>query len=113
LKFIETIISAIPTPLFYKDREGRYIGVNDAFAEIMGHSPDFYKGKTVKELWPGEYSKVYHEKDLELMGTSQKQVYEYKILDRNGVETEVIYGKNVFRDEIGEVAGIVGAFVDI
>lgn len=113
LKFIETIISAIPTPLFYKDREGRYIGVNDAFAEIMGHTPDFYKGKTVKELWPGEYSEVYHEKDLELMETSQKQVYEYKILDRNGVEHEVIYGKNMFRDESGQVAGIVGAFVDI
>ncbi|OPX66854.1 MAG: aerobic respiration control sensor protein ArcB [Methanoregulaceae archaeon PtaB.Bin056] len=113
LKFIETVISAIPVPLFYKDREGRYIGVNNAFVELMGYTSDFYKGKTVMELWPDEYSRVYHDKDLELMKNPQKQVYEYKILDRNGVEHEVIYGKNVFRDETGQVAGIVGAFVDI
>jgi len=113
LKFIETIVSAIPTPLFYKDREGRYIGVNNAFAEIMGFTPEFYKGKTVMELWPGEYADVYHEKDLELMKNQKSQIYEYKVMDKNGVEHPVIYGKNVFRDETGQVAGIVGAFIDI
>ena len=53
LKFIETIVSAIPTPLFYKDKEGRYIGVNNAFAEVMGFTPDFYKGKTTMEICAG------------------------------------------------------------
>jgi PAS domain S-box-containing protein len=113
LKFIETIVSAIPTPLFYKDREGRYIGVNNAFAELLGFTPDFYKGKTVMELWPDEYAEVYHEKDLELMKNPKRQIYEFKVLDKNGVEHPVIYGKDVFRDETGQVAGIVGAFIDI
>jgi PAS domain S-box-containing protein len=113
LKFIETIVSAIPTPLFYKDKEGRYIGVNDAFVEVMGFTPEFYRGKTVKELWPDEYADKYREKDLELMKHPEKQVYEFKVIDKDGVERPVIYGKNVFRDESGQVAGIVGAFIDI
>ena len=113
LKFTEAVLSAIPTPVFYKDREGRYIGVNDAFSELMGFTADYYKGKTVMELWPDEFAQVYHNKDLELMNNPEKQVYEYKVLDKNGVVHPVIWGKNVFRDENGYVAGIVGAFLDI
>ncbi len=113
LKFIEAVVSAIPTPIFYKDREGRYLGVNDAFLEVMGHTPEYYRGKTVAELWPDEYADVYQEKDLELMRKAEKQVYEFRVLDKNGIVRPVIYGKNVFRDRNGEVAGIVGAFVDI
>ncbi|MBN1167206.1 MAG: PAS domain S-box protein [Methanospirillaceae archaeon] len=113
LQFIESVISAVPTPLFYKDTEGRYIGVNDAFADLMGFTPDFYNGKTVMELWPSEYAEVYHKMDLDLMKSAQKQIYEFKVVDKNGVDHPVIWSKNVFRDENGEVAGIVGAFVDI
>jgi PAS domain S-box-containing protein len=112
-KFITTIISSVPIPLFYKDREGRYIGVNDAFAEIMGFTPEYYTGKTVMELWSSEFAEVYHRKDLELMGHPEKQVYEYKVLDKNGAVRQTIWSKNVFCDENGEVAGIVGAFQDI
>lgn len=113
LKFIEAVISAIPIPLFYKDTAGRYLGVNDAFADLMGHTPDYYKGKTVMELWPGEFAEMYHKKDLELMNNPIKQVYEFKVLDKNGEAHQAIWCKDVFRDENGQVAGVVGAFQDI
>ncbi|QLA16098.1 PAS domain S-box protein [Desulfolutivibrio sulfoxidireducens] len=113
LKLLTTVMSAIPIPLFYKDREGRYLGVNEAFAELMGHTPEYYIGKTVMELWPGEYAEVYHDKDLELMRDPRKQVYEFKVLDEKGVAHPAIWSKQVFRDEDGQVAGIVGAFQDI
>ncbi|WP_128694547.1 PAS domain S-box protein [Methanoculleus taiwanensis] len=113
LKFIETVFSAVPIPFFYKDRDGRYIRVNDAFADVMGFTPDYYKGKTVMELWPGELAEMYHKKDLELMENPEKQIYEFHVRDKNGVIRPVIYGKNVFYDENGQIAGIVGAFQDI
>ncbi len=113
LRFAESVLSAVPTPVFYKDREGRYLGVNNAFAELMGYTPDYYKGKTVMELWPDEFASVYHEKDLELMRNPEKQIYEFKVVDKDGIVHSTIWGKNVFRDENGQVAGIVGAFVDI
>jgi light-regulated signal transduction histidine kinase (bacteriophytochrome) len=65
------------------------------------------------ELWPREFAEIYHKADLELMSHPEKQVYEYKVLDKNGVVHPALWGKNVFRDENGEVAGIVGAFYDI
>ncbi len=113
LRFTEALLSAIPTPVFYKDREGRYLGCNRAFSEIMGVAPEEIKGKTVFELWPSEYAAVYHDKDLELMNNPARQVYEFKVRDKDGLERPVIYVKDVFRDENDQVAGIVGAFLDI
>jgi PAS domain S-box-containing protein len=113
LKFTESLVSAIPLPVFYKDRQGRYMGCNPAFTEFTGHTIDQIKGKTAMELWPNEYAEVYHQKDLELMSAPRRQVYEFAVLDQNHIPHPTIYAKDVFRDEQGNVAGIVGAFQDI
>ncbi len=113
LKFTETLISAIPVPMFFKDRQGRYLGCNPAFCEFTGYTSEQLKGKTVLELWPGEFAEVYHRKDLELINRPERQVYEFQVLDKNKVPRPTLWAKNVFRDEHGQVAGIVGAFQDI
>jgi len=112
-RFTEALLSSIPTPVFYKDKEGRYLGCNRAFSEMMGVTSEGIKGKTVHELWPSEQAKTYHDKDLELMGNPSRQIYEFEVRDKDGVDRPVIYAKDVFRDENDQVAGIVGAFLDI
>ncbi|MBI5240158.1 MAG: PAS domain S-box protein [Elusimicrobia bacterium] len=113
LRFTEALLSAIPTPVFYKDPEGRYLGCNRAFSDLMGVASEDLEGKTVYELWPGEDARIYHEKDLELLRHPARQVYEFKVRDKDGRDRPVIYAKDVFRDENDRVAGIVGAFLDI
>ena len=113
LRFLETLMDSIPIAVFYKDREGRYLGCNAQFMETMGKSKQAICGKTVHELWPGELAQTYHQKDLELMANAQNQRYEYQLRDHLGRLREVIYSKNVFRDEHGDVAGIIGTFFDI
>ncbi|MEE4273038.1 MAG: PAS domain S-box protein [Thermoanaerobaculales bacterium] len=113
LRFNRSLLDALPTPVFFKDREGRYIGCNGAFTDVMGVTSDEIRGKTVHECWPGDHAEVYHQRDLELMRRPERQVYDFKVRDKDGVERPVIYAKNVFFDETDRVAGIVGAFVDI
>ncbi len=113
LRLNEALLLAIPTPVFFKDREGRYLGCNRAFSELMGVTSEQLVGKTVYELWPSEHAQVYHQKDLDLMENPARQIYEYKVRDKDGLERPVIYSKDVFRDENDQVAGIVGAFMDI
>ncbi len=113
LMFNEALLSAIPTPVFYKDKEGRYLGCNQAFSDFTGASSDQIKGKTVIELWPSENAEIYHQKDLELMQNPEQQVYEFRVRDNNGIDRPVIFAKNVFCDESKQVAGIVGTFIDI
>jgi PAS domain S-box-containing protein len=111
--FRETLLSAIPTPVFYKDREGRYLGCNRAFTEMMGVTAEDIRGKTVYEVWPSEFAEMYHRTDLELLARPGRQSYDFKVRDQHGQERSVVYVKDVFRDEAGQPAGIVGAFLDI
>jgi PAS domain S-box-containing protein len=111
--FIASLLRAIPLPVFFKDREGRYLGCNDAFTECMGVTSEEIAGKTVQELWPGELAAVYHQKDLELMRTRQHQTYEFQVKNKHGAIIPVIYAKDVFLDGHGQVAGLIGAFLDI
>ena len=113
LRFLETLLDAIPVAVFYKDRDGRYLGCNALFSETMGVSNQEINGKTVHELWPGELAETYHQKDLELMEKAQNQRYEFRIKDKLGRMRDVIYSKNIYRNEHGEVAGIIGTFFDI
>lgn len=113
LRFTRSLLAAIPTPVFFKDAEGRYMGCNRAFTEVMGVTSEEIRGKTVHECWPSEHARVYHEHDLELMRDPKLQVYDSEVRDRNGERREVLFAKGVFRDESDRVAGIVGAFMDI
>ena len=111
--FQKTLLDAMPVAVFYKDREGRYLGCNELFAEVMGVSSEQIKGRTVAELWPSEHADTYHQKDLALMANPVTQQYEFQIKDKHGQIRDVIYGKGAFFDEHGQVAGIIGAFFDI
>jgi PAS domain S-box-containing protein len=113
LRFTESLLAAIPTPVFFKDARGLYLGCNRAFSELMGVLPEDIRGKTVYECWPGEHAEIYHQHDLELTRHPHLQIYDSKVMDKDGMERSVMYVKNVFYDETDQVAGIVGAFVDI
>ncbi len=112
-QFIASLLHAIPVAVFYKDKEGRYLGCNDAFADFMGVSSEEIKGKTVHELWPGELADKYHQMDLELMRKREHQEYEFQVKAKDGQTHPVIFAKDIYLDSTGNVAGLVGAFLDI
>jgi PAS domain S-box-containing protein len=111
--FIEALLNAIPAPVFFKDTELRYIGCNRMFSEVMGVTSEEITGKTAGELWPVNYSDVYDQKDIMLLSDAVHQVYESSVVDKNCQTRDVIFAKDIFYDESGKVAGIVGAFTDI
>ncbi len=113
LAYTEALLKAIPIPVFSKDAQGRYLDCNHAFTEFMGISAEDIRGKTVYELWPNEHAKVYDAKDADLLRTPKTQVYDFKIKDKDGAIRDVIFRKNVFFDEAGNPAGIIGGFLDI
>ena len=113
LRFNEALLKAIPVPVFFKDREGRYLGCNPAYTEVLGIAPGELVGRGTAEVWPGHLSDIYVQKDRELIASETPQVYEFAIRDRHGDPRQVIFARNIFLDEKGEVGGIIGAFLDI
>ena len=48
--FLNTLLDAIPAPVFYKDTEGRYLGFNRAFGDFYGRTIDELVGKSVFDI---------------------------------------------------------------
>jgi PAS domain S-box-containing protein len=113
VNFTNAMMNAIPTPVFYKDRDGKYLGCNHAYTEFVGFTAEELYGKTALELWPGENSILAHHSDMDVMQERERQVQETTINDRNEKSRSVILVKNVFNDESGNTAGMIGAFIDI
>ncbi len=110
---LEALLAAMPIPVFYKDAEGRYLGCNDLFSEIMGVTPEDIRGKTVFDLWPHDLAEGYHLNDQELFRAPGTRDYEYRIKTGSGEIRDVIFRKSVFLNEEGGTGGIVGAYFDI
>lgn len=113
LKFTEALMKSIPAPVFFKDIQGRYLGCNEMFSRVMGVTSDEIMDKTVMDLFPSDHAEIYHQKDLQLLSNPGHQVYESKVTTKSGQILDVLFTKDVFYDETGQIAGIVGAFIDI
>lgn len=110
---VQSVLDVLPTPVFFKDRQGRYQGCNRAFTELMGKGCDELQGLTVFDLSPPALAQVYADADEALMLAGGEQRYDAQIQRPNGERRDVVFYKAVLRDASGEVAGLVGTILDI
>lgn len=111
--FQDSLINAIPSPVFYKNTDGIYVGCNEAFEKFTGKSRDEIMGKTVYDIAPKDLAERYHTADLQLFSNPQRQIYESQIKDAEGKYRSVIFNKDVIRDKDGKIAGLIGIIIDI
>jgi len=112
-RFLQTLIDAIPAPVFYKDREGKYLGFNRAFETFFGEPNEQMVGKTVFDINPPELAEIYYAKDQELFKSGEAQRYESQWQDAHGKLRDFIFNKAVFCDSKGTVIGLIGVLIDI
>jgi PAS domain S-box-containing protein len=112
-QFLETLFAAIPSPLYYKDTSGVYLGCNAPFEALLGKKREDIIGRTVFELYPPEYAAVYDANDRLIASTTRPTVYETRVRDAAGLDRHVILSKAPFFTADGQVAGLVGVLTDI
>jgi len=112
LEFLQLLIDTIPSPIFYKDVEGRYQSFNRAFIEYVGTDRETLLGKLVQETYPPNLAEIYAEKDNELFNRPGVQCYDTQFRHSDGSIREVTFNKATFIHQ-GKVAGIVGVISDI
>lgn len=110
---VQSVLDALPVPVFFKDRQGVYQGCNKAFTEIMGKRSDELLGMTVFDLSPHDLAQVYFDADEALMASGGEQRYEAQIQIPSGERRDVMFYKAVLRDAQGQVTGLVGTLLDI
>ena len=100
LHLLQSIIDAIPNPVFYKDVSGHYLGCNLAFAHHIGWDRAEIIGKTAFDIHPQELASVYHRMDAALVMSPGQQTYESVVQYKDEGPRNVIFYKATFRNHV-------------
>ncbi|MDQ7826807.1 MAG: PAS domain S-box protein [Candidatus Eremiobacteraeota bacterium] len=112
--FLETVIETIPDPVFIKDRGHRWVSLNRALCEMVGHEKKDMLQKSDYDFFPKEEADFFWEKDEEMFRTAQKvEIPEEPITDSKGRRHILTTIKVPLRDSSGEITHLVGLIRDI
>ncbi len=110
--FMRALIDAIPSPVYFKDREGRYQVYNRAWNELFGRGENWI-GRTVFEMFDAPLADQHHGRDRALLDRPSSTTYEAIVPIAGGEQREMLYNKVSFVDQKGEVAGLIGVITDV
>ena len=110
------VLNTVPQSIFWKDREGRFIGCNRAFATQMGfEDPAAIVGKTDFDLpMPRPDVEAYQADDQEVMLSGRPKLHIIEPLQAaDGGRIWVETSKVPLRNAQGNPAGVLGIYQDI
>jgi PAS domain S-box-containing protein len=85
--YLESILNRIADPICVKDREHRWILVNDKFCEIAGASREELIGKSDYDFFPRKEADVFWKMDEEVFQTGQENFSEEFLTNSSTGET--------------------------
>lgn len=116
--YLDALIDGIPNLVWFKDKEGAHLKVNDAFCDTVNKTKEQIQGRGHFYIWdiePDEYSKgefICMESEIEVMEAEKTCVFEEKVLIKDEMRLLCTYKSPLF-DFDGSVMGTVGLAHDI
>jgi PAS domain S-box-containing protein len=114
LEFLKAIIDHIPNPVFIKDRKHRWVVLNPAITQLLGHPREKMLGKSDYDFFSKEQAGFFWKKDEEMFRREKViDIPEEPITDKKG-EIHYIHTKKApLRDSSGKITHLVGIIEDI
>ncbi|MCX7024465.1 MAG: ATP-binding protein [Spirochaetes bacterium] len=114
LSFRQTLLDAIPMPVFHKSMDGIFTGCNQAYCDFFGREGRDIVGKRADELFGETAAIPIDASDSTLRNTpSDITGYRMGIADGRGETRTIHVVKAVYRDADGILAGIIGVLDDV
>ncbi|MGB7060853.1 MAG: PAS domain S-box protein [Candidatus Zixiibacteriota bacterium] len=112
--FLGGIVDNTPNPIFIKDRKHRYVVLNQAFSELLGHSRQEMLGKSDYDIFPKDQADFFRKKDEEMFRSSKVvDIPEEPVTGKDGNLRWVHTKKAPLRDSSGKLTHLVGIIEDI
>ena len=111
--YLQACIDSLPTPIFFKNAEGIYVGCNKAFEGFIGLPTEKVVGSSVYDVAPEDLARRYQQADDALLARGGEQVYECEVRYADGSLHHVAFHKAAIGSEDGRLRGIAGAMLDI
>lgn len=113
-RLLFTLMNSMASSVFWKDSDSRFLGCNQAFADLVGMTIDEVIGKTDADMPAGSDGTSYTEWDNRVFTEKIPFVdIREQVLDRDGEPRWVMTNKAPLLTSDGEVIGLVGTFRDI
>jgi PAS domain S-box-containing protein len=106
------LVEHLPHRVFIKDLNSIYLSCNANFARDLGIAPEEVVGKNDFAFHPVDLAEAYRVDDRTTMEARQIKKFEQRYL-LAGQERWIHVTKVPFRDEQGEIMGVLGTFEDI
>lgn len=96
--YLDKIINTIPEPVFVKDQNHKWILLNEALCEYLGHSPQGLLGKSDFDFFPEDKAKNFWERDEVVLQTGEDDIMEEELFDYRGFKRTLIIKKSLYDD---------------
>lgn len=115
LKLLQTVINALPDPIYLKDKESRFILVNQSLCELFSlRDSSEIIGKTDFDFDYSGEAKSFRAEEEKIIETGIPIINMKEwFVHRNGAKSCVIRTKIPYHDESGQITGILGINRDI
>ena len=110
--YLNNILNVIPDPVFVKDREHRWVLLNDSYCKFMGYLREELIGKTDYDYFPQAEADVFWEKDEKVFISSKENINEEDFTDSKGNKHVIVTKKALYVDSENN-RFIVGIIRDI
>jgi len=107
--FLDQIINSISDPLFVKDRQHRWVLLNNAYCDFAGRRREEIIGKTIRDLFSKAEADVFWSTDEGVFNTGKESISEDKFTNARGMVRTVITQKTLYTNGKGEkfLVGII------
>ena len=113
LFLMQTLLDTIPTPIFYKNIQGIYLGCNKALTDFLGLPKEELIGKSVYDVYSKDLADKYSEMDAALFRQLGIQIYDFSMDRADGTRRYINFHKATYSTADGTLAGLVGVMIDI
>ena len=113
LEFDKVLLDTIPNPIYYKNIDGKFLGCNLAFANLVNEERNNVIGKTAFDFFTNEVASKNTIIDKELLKTFSTSTSEFTFYTVSNQMKHIILNKAVYKNIDGTVGGIVCIMDDI
>ena len=113
LHFLQSLLDAIPNPVFYKNPEGIYLGCNKSYETLLGITRENLIGHDVTQLMPSARADIATIEDQKVLDNGKPTTYGNEIVGANSKSFHVLFNKAPLFNRHGDITGIVGTIQDI
>lgn len=113
IEFDKVLINTIPNPIYYKNIDGKFLGCNTSFENLVNCSKNEIIGKTAFDFFPLKVATANTLIDKELLKTFSTSTSEFTFYTQSNEMKHIILNKAVYKNIDGTVGGIVCIMDDI